>query len=130
MKIDVLQRPEPQWGSCAGHHQWGGPGWQWEGEWEDDTGEDDIVVVKVEWPEFASVLATLLEAEKDEEENYKETFRVFSKDDEGCIPAQEMKFILSQICSMEVGQPILKFTYWEPHQSNLYFIIGNDNEYW
>ena len=66
--------------------------------------------MKVEWPEFASVLATLLEAEKDEEENYKETFRVYSKDDEGCIPAQEMKFILSQICSMEVGQPILIFT--------------------
>ena len=63
--------------------------------------------MKVEWPEFASVLATLLEAEKDEEENYKETFRVFSKDDEGCIPAQEMKFVLSQICSMEVGVLVL-----------------------
>jgi len=62
---------------------------------------------KVEWPEFASVLATLLEAEKDEEENYKETFRVFSKDDEGCIPAQEMKFVLSQICSMEEAEEIM-----------------------
>ena len=72
------------------------------GKVSDMYSEDNIVGVKVEWPEFASVLATLLEAEKDEEENYKETFRVFSKDDEGCIPAQEMKFVLSQICSMEV----------------------------
>ena len=48
------------------------------------------------------MLATLLKAGEEEEENYKETFRVFSKDDEGCIPADEMKFVLSQICSMEV----------------------------
>ena len=58
---------------------------------------------QVEWPEFASVLATLLKADDDEEENYKETFRVFSKDEQGCIPAEEMKFILSQICSTEVS---------------------------
>ena len=57
---------------------------------------------KVEWPEFAAVLARMLKADEDEEENYKETFRVFSKDEQGCIPAPEMKFILSQICSVEV----------------------------
>ena len=27
---------------------------------------------------------------------------MFSKDEEGCIPADEMKFVLSQICSMKV----------------------------
>ena len=27
----------------------------------------------------------------DQEPGYKETFRVFSKDDEGCIPAEEIK---------------------------------------
>ena len=79
---------------------------------QDGSGKVVIVIVnlftsvtnaaKVEWPEFASVLATLLKAGEEEEENYKETFRVFSKDDEGCIPADEMKFVLSQICSMEV----------------------------
>ena len=35
---------------------------------------------KVEWPEFASVLATLIKAGEEEDENYKETFRVFSKE--------------------------------------------------
>ena len=28
------------------------------------------------------------------------SFRVFSKDDEGCIPAEEMKFVLSQVMMM------------------------------
>ena len=59
-------------------------------------------ICKVEWPEFAAVLAAKLKAEDEEENYYKETFRVFSKDEEGCITADEMKFVLSQICSMEV----------------------------
>ena len=50
---------------------------------------------KVEWPEFAAVLAGKLGPDEDEN-YYKETFRVFGKDDEGCIPADEMKFVLSQ----------------------------------
>ena len=29
-----------------------------------------------------------------------DSFRVFSKDDEGCIPAEEMKFVLSQVIMM------------------------------
>ena len=29
--------------------------------------------------------------ESDQETSYKETFRVFSKDEEGCIPAEEIK---------------------------------------
>merc|ERR1719348_2701659 len=32
--------------------------------------------------------------EMDMETGYKETFRVFSKDEEGCIPAEEIKFVL------------------------------------
>ena len=43
-----------------------------------------------------------LNKDLDMETGYKETFRVFSKNEEGCIPAHEMKFVLSQICSMEV----------------------------
>ena len=33
-------------------------------------------------------------AENDPETNYKESFRVFSKDEDGCIPAEELKFVL------------------------------------
>ena len=39
---------------------------------------------------------------------FKETFRVFSKDDEGCIPADEMKFVLSQVCSMEEAEEMMR----------------------
>ena len=64
----------------------------------------DFFFMKVEWPEFAAVLAKMLKEEEEHEENtYKETYRVFSKDDKGCIPAEEMKFVLSQVCSMEVS---------------------------
>ena len=55
---------------------------------------------QIEWMEFANVLASKLDVE--DEDSFKETFRVFSKNDEGCIPADEMKFVLSQICSVQV----------------------------
>ena len=58
---------------------------------------------QIEWQEFAAVLADQLEMKEVEETSYKETFRVFSKDKQGCIPAEEMKFALSQICSLEVS---------------------------
>ena len=51
---------------------------------------------------FASVLARMLKSEEEEETDYKEAFRVFSKDDMGCIPVEEMKFALSQICPLKV----------------------------
>ena len=51
---------------------------------------------------FASVLARMLKSEEEEETDYKEAFRVFSKDDMGCIPVEEMKFALSQICPRKV----------------------------
>ena len=62
-----------------------------------------VLWFQIEWEEFGEVLADLLEIKEDEETSYKETFRVFSKDKQGCIPAEEMKFALSQICSLEVS---------------------------
>ena len=38
----------------------------------------------------------------------KETFRVFSKDDEGCITAEELKFVLTHLPG-KVGQTELFF---------------------
>ena len=62
---------------------------------------------KIEWPEFASALAEKLKPDEDEEVNYKEAFRVFSKDETGCITGDEMKFVLSQICSMEEAEQMM-----------------------
>ena len=39
-------------------------------------------LTQVEWEEFAQLIAAKL-GEREEESDYKETFRVFSKDDEG-----------------------------------------------
>ena len=36
-------------------------------------------------------------SEVDQENYYKEAFRVFFKDDTGCIPADELKFILRSL---------------------------------
>ena len=64
-----------------------------------------MIIFQIEWDEFVNVLVSKLDPE---DENYfKETFRVFSKDDEGCIPADEMKFVLSQVCSMEEAEEML-----------------------
>jgi Ca2+-binding EF-hand superfamily protein len=61
---------------------------------------------KLEWDEFAGLLATKL-AEREEEADYKETFRVFSKDDEGCITMEEMKFVLCQLCTSDEADKII-----------------------
>ena len=39
--------------------------------------------MQVEWPEFAASLADMMKDDEADETTYKETFRVFSKDDEG-----------------------------------------------
>jgi hypothetical protein len=39
-------------------------------------------MTQVEWDEFAQLIAAKF-GEREEESDYKETFRVFSKDDEG-----------------------------------------------
>ena len=58
---------------------------------------------KVTWPAFASVLASMLaETEGAEEDRFKETFRVFSKNESGAIPMEEIKFVLSNVCSKMV----------------------------
>ena len=38
-----------------------------------------------------------LQKEHDEESLYKETFRTFHKDSDGCIPSQEMKFVFEHL---------------------------------
>lgn len=59
---------------------------------------------KVTWPAFASVLASMLaETEGVDEDRFKETFRVFSKNESGAIPMEEIKFVLSNVCSKMVG---------------------------
>ena len=35
--------------------------------------------------------------EANPENDFKESFRVFSKDDEGCVPAEELKFVLQNL---------------------------------
>merc|ERR1712059_170312 len=50
----------------------------------------------LEFPEFCVLLGKALE-EGDTESELKETFRVFSKDDEGCITAEELKFVLTHL---------------------------------
>lgn len=59
---------------------------------------------KVSWPAFAGRLGEML-ADKsgDPESGYRETFRVFSKTDEGCVPIEEIKFVLSQVAPEEVS---------------------------
>ena len=67
--------------------------------------------IQVDWPQFATALANLLRTQESEvEDGFKETFRVFSKDDKGCIPAEEIKFVLSQVCSEAVRINILQLS--------------------
>ena len=58
---------------------------------------------KVTWSVFAGALADMLaETAGVEEDMYRETFRVFSKNDEGFIPMEEIKFVLSHVCPDKV----------------------------
>ena len=70
----------------------------------------EIFLIQVDWPQFATALANLLKTQESEvEDGFKETFRVFSKDDKGCIPVEEIKFVLSQVCSEAVRINIIYF---------------------
>ena len=42
-------------------------------------------------------------SDTDTENELKETFRVFSKDDEGCITAEELKFVLTHLPGKVTG---------------------------
>ena len=50
----------------------------------------------VEFPEFCNLLYKKIH-DSDTENELKETFRVFSKDNEGCITAEELKFVLTHL---------------------------------
>ena len=50
----------------------------------------------LEFPEFCLMMHKKL-SDTDTENELKETFRVFSKDDEGCITAEELKFVLTHL---------------------------------
>ena len=71
---------------------------------------------KIEWPEFAATLAEKLKPDEDDEVSFKETFRVFSKDQNGCITADEMKFVLSQVlssdCTILFVISLIRFAAW------------------
>ena len=46
--------------------------------------------------EFCRIMLAVNQ-EVDPETSYKETFRTFSKDESGCIPAEELKFVLRHL---------------------------------
>ena len=50
----------------------------------------------VEFPEFCNLMYKKI-SDADTENELKETFRVFSKDNEGCITAEELKFVLTHL---------------------------------
>jgi len=50
----------------------------------------------LEFPEFCTLMYKKL-SDTDLENELKETFRVFSKDNEGCITADELKFVLTHL---------------------------------
>ena len=50
----------------------------------------------LEFQEFCLMLYKRTQ-DADVENDLKETFRVFSKDDEGCITAEELKFVLTHL---------------------------------
>jgi len=50
----------------------------------------------LDFPAFLKLIREKL-AEVEDENQYKDAFRVFSKDNEGCIPAGEMRSVLSYL---------------------------------
>ena len=62
---------------------------------------------RVSWPVFAGRLGDML-ADKagDQELGYRETFRVFSKNESGCIPLEEIKFVLSHVAPGQVSHSV------------------------
>ena len=66
----------------------------------------------VAWQAFCSVMQ---ERSKnfDMESGYKETFRVFSKDDDGCIPAAEIRQVGGRIAMSGHYAFLVIGCYWE-----------------
>ena len=72
---------------------------------------------------FCKVMLEKVE-ENDPETNYKESFRVFGKDEEGCIPAEELKFVLTNLPG-NVSCKVWPNSYWitlplQPTVAHLY----------
>ena len=58
---------------------------------------------KIDWTQYVTALSILIkEEEGDIENNYKESFRVFYKNEKGLIPKDEMEFVLSQATPSQV----------------------------
>ena len=57
----------------------------------------------------------------------QDTFRVFSKDDEGCIPADEMKFVLKhlpgKVCGLVWGEGAIVYVSPSYKQCNVVFKV-------
>ena len=51
---------------------------------------------EIAFDDFCKVM-TGLQKELDEEALYRETFRTFHKDSDGCIPSQEIKFVFEHL---------------------------------
>ena len=60
----------------------------------------------VEFPEFCNLMYKKI-SDADTENELKETFRVFSKDNEGCITAEELKFVLTHLPGKVLENSIL-----------------------
>merc|ERR1712170_220974 len=67
-----------------------------ESEVQDMVNKIDDGSSSLNFEDFCSLLSEKTK-EMDTETHFKDTFRVFSKDEEGCIPADEMKFVLQNL---------------------------------
>merc|ERR1712179_122038 len=67
-----------------------------ESEVQDMINKIDDGSASLTFPDFRLLVGEKAK-ELDPETHFKDTFRVFSKDEEGCIPADEMKFVLMHL---------------------------------
>merc|ERR1711936_442060 len=67
-----------------------------ESEVQDMINKIDDGTASLNFPDFC-LLINEKTREMEPETHFKDTFRVFSKDEEGCIPADEMKFVLMHL---------------------------------
>merc|ERR1712013_519788 len=67
-----------------------------ESEVQDMINKIDDGSASLTFPDFCLLIAEKSK-ELDPETHFKDTFRAFSKDEEGCIPAEEMKFVLMHL---------------------------------
>ena len=76
-----------------------------EQELQDIKNELDDGSGEITFNDFSKLMIGL-QREHDEEALYKETFRTFHKDSDGCIPSQEIKFVFEHLgvsCALYTG---------------------------